>query len=77
MDPTVKQSIASTVTSAVTVAIDVIQAKHKEEMLALQEMIKKSLLLKESPSAIPLPDPDATLKAHPGANSLPKTSTKR
>lgn len=31
-------------------------------------MIEKSLLLKDSPSVTPLPDPDATLRAPPGGD---------
>ncbi len=46
-------------------------------MLSLREMIKKSLLLRESPSATPPPDPDATPKTLPDGNPLPKTSTER
>ena len=77
MDPMVKQSIASAITSAVSVAVDAIQTKHKLEMLALREMIEKSLLLRNSSSSTPSPDPDATLKAHPATDSLPKALTKR
>ena len=65
MDPAVEQSIASAVTSAVTAAVDAIQAKHKEEMLALQEMIEKSLFLKDSTSSTPPLDPNASSKAFP------------
>lgn len=46
-------------------------------MHALQEMIKKSLLLRESPFATPPLDLNAIPKAHSSADSLPKTSTKR
>ena len=63
MDPPVEQSIASAVTSAVTAAVDAIQAKRKEEMLALREMIKKSLLFKDSASSTPPPDSNASSKA--------------
>lgn len=77
MDPTVKKLIAKTVTSAVTAAVDVIQAKPKEEMLVLQEMIKKFLLLRKSPSTIPPLDPNITFKAHLDANSLSMITTKR
>ena len=41
-------------------------------MLSLQEMIEKSLLLRKSSL-----NPDATPKVHTGADSLPKTITKR
>ena len=77
MDPSVKQLIASAVTSAVRVAVDAMQAEHKEEMFALREMIKKSLLLRESLSAILPPSPVATPKTHPGVNLLPKTTIER
>lgn len=59
-------------TSAVVTAIANIQAKHNSEIFSLQEMIKKFLLLRESP-----PDPNATPKAYSGADSLPKTTTER
>ena len=64
-------------TSAVATAVANIQAKYEGEMLSLREMIEKSLRLRESPSATAPPDPDATPKAHPGADSLPKTTTER
>ena len=76
MDPAVEQSIASAVTSAVTAAIDAIQAKHKEEILALREIIKKSLLLKDSAFSTPPPDLDASSKLFPPAD-LPSKSTER
>lgn len=65
MNLVIEQSIASTVTSTVTVAADAIQAKHKEEMLALQEMIEKFLLFKDSIFFIPSLDPNAFSKAFP------------
>lgn len=40
-------------------------------------MIKKFLLLRDSPSPTPLPDSDTTPKTHSGANSLPKTTIER
>ncbi len=46
-------------------------------MLSLREMIEKSLLLRDSPSATLPPDPDAPLKAHPGADPLPKSTIER
>ena len=46
-------------------------------MLSLWEMIEKSLLLRDFPSATPPLDPNAPLKSHPGANSLPKDITER
>lgn len=73
MDPAVEQSIANAVTSAVTVAVDTIQAKHEEEMLALREMIKKSLLFKDSASSTSPPDLNASSKLSPPAD-LPSKS---
>ena len=72
MDSSLQQSITSAMTSAVVTAIANIQAKYNSEIFSLLEMIKKFPLLRES-----LPDPNATPKAHPGANSLPKTTTER
>lgn len=40
-------------------------------------MVEKFLLLRESPSATPPPDPDAASKALPNADSLPKPLTER
>ncbi len=77
MDPSVEQSIASAVTSAVAIAVDGMQAKHEEEMFSLREMIEKSLLLKESPSTISPPSPVTTPKTHSSADSLPRTTTER
>ncbi len=57
-------------------AVVVIQAKYNNKMLSLREMIEKSLLVKESPSVTTPPDHDATPKAHPNNDSLPKTTTK-
>lgn len=42
-------------------------------MLSLREIIKKSLLLRESSFATPPPDLNTTLKAHPVNDTLPKT----
>ena len=77
MDSSLQQSITSAVASAVSIAVASVQAKHENEMLSLREMIEKSLLLRESPSAIPPPDPDATPKSPPAGDSLPKGSTQR
>lgn len=77
IDSFLQQSIASGVTSAVVITVISIQAKHDNEMLSLQEIIEKSLLVKESLSATPPPDYDATPKEHPSNNSLPKTTTER
>lgn len=77
MDFSLQQSIMSMVTSAIVTAIAAIQAKHNNEMLSLREMIKKSLLLKESLSAISLFNLDATPKVHLGSDSLPKITAER
>lgn len=60
-------------TFVVAIAVIAIQAKHNNEMLSLQEMIEKSLLLRKSPSITLLPNSDTTTKAYFGNNSLPKT----
>lgn len=77
IDFSLQQFITSVVIFTVAITIATIQAKHENEMLSLREMIKKSLLLRESPFATPLSDPDATPKAFPSSNSLPKTTTER
>lgn len=61
------------VTFVVATAIASIQIKHNSEMLSLRKMIEKSLFLKESLFATPLPNMDATPKAHPVNDTLPKT----
>ena len=76
MDPTVEQSIVSTVTSAIAAAVDVIQTKHKEEMLALREMIEKSLLLREFSSSTSPPDPNASSKALPPVDLQSKATNR-
>ena len=77
MDSSLQQFIISAVASAVATAVVSIQAKHESEMLSLQEMIKKSLLLRDSPSMTPPLDPDAAPKSHPDANSIPKAITEK
>ncbi len=77
MDFSFQQSITNAVTSAIATTIATIQAKYKGEILSLWEMIKKSLLLRESPSATPSPNPKATPKAHPSTDFLPKTIIER
>ena len=77
MDSSLQQSITSAVASAVATAVSSIQAKHESKMLSLWEMIEKSLLLRESLSVTPPSDPDATPKALPSVDSLPKASTER
>ncbi len=76
MDSFLQQSITNAVSFAVAIAVIAIQTKHMNEMLALQEMIEKSLLLQESPSTTPPPDPDASPKALPAADSLLKAIEK-
>lgn len=46
-----------------TAVVNVIQTKHEEKMLALWEMIKKSLLFRDSASSTRFPDPNASSKA--------------
>ena len=77
IDSSLQQSIASAVTFVVTTMVASIQAKHESEMLSLREIIEKSLLLRDSASATPPPDPDAAPKVRPGANPLPKSKTER
>ena len=61
-------------TSAVATTVAAVQAKHENEMLALREMIEKSLFLRESPSTTPPPDPNASPKALTATNSLLKAT---
>lgn len=63
--------------SAVTTAVAAIQAKHKNKMLSLWEIIEKSLLLKEFLFAASPPDLDASPKALSGDYSLLNASTER
>lgn len=65
------------VTSAVTTDVATIQAKHKDRIFSLREMIKKSLHLKKSSSTTLSPNLDITPKTHPNINFLPKTTTHR
>ncbi len=73
MDSSLQQSIANAVTSVVATAVTSIQTKYDSEILSLWEMIEKSLLLREFPSATPPPDLDTTPKAYPVNDTLPKT----
>ena len=77
MDFSLQQSISNAVLSAVATAVAAMQAKHENKMLSLREMIEKFLLLRESPSLTPPPNPNATSKALPADNSLPKASIER
>lgn len=67
----------TTMTFVVTTTIAAIQAKPENEMLPLREIIKKSLLLMESPSTTSPPNSDASLKAYVGGKSLPKIKMER
>ncbi len=58
-------------------AVAAIQAKHNNKMFSLQEMIKKSLFLSESPSATPSLNSNTTPIALSGGDSLLKTITER
>lgn len=62
MDLAIKQFIKSAVASAVTAAVNVIQTKHEDEMLALQVMIKKFLFLGDFASSTTPLDPNASNK---------------
>lgn len=77
IDSSLQQFITTAVVSAVVTAIASIQTNHESKMLSLREMIEKSLLLRNSPSTTLTPDPDTALKVYPGANPLPKSTTKR
>lgn len=59
-------------TSEVATAIAVIQTKYEGKMLSLCKIIKKPLLLKNSPSATLLPDFDPCAKASTPSNTFPK-----
>ncbi len=77
MDSSLQQSISSAIVSIVATAVSSIQAKYETKILSLRKMIEKSLLLRESPSATPPPDPDATPKTLLGSDPLPKALTER
>lgn len=77
MNPTVKQSITNAIRSVIAAGVDAIQTKQKEEMLALREIIEKSLLLRDFFFSTLPPNLNATLKAHLAINSLPKVSIER
>lgn len=57
----------------ITAAVDGIHTKHKKEMFALQEIIEKSLLFKDSTSFTSPPNPNASNKALPSTNLQLKT----
>lgn len=77
IDFALKQSLSSVLIFAVVASVTSIHAKHNNEMLYLQRMIEKSLLIKEFFSATPPPNPDATPKVLPGNNSPSKTTLER
>lgn len=77
IDFSIQQFITNTVMSAVATAIAAIQAKHKNMILFLHEIIKNSLLLRDFLSAIFFLDPDAVPKPHSAINFLPKALIKR
>lgn len=64
-------------TFVVVTAVTAIQAKHDNEIISLQKMIEKPLLLKKSSSTTPLTDFDTIPKAHTGGNSLSKITSKK
>lgn len=77
MDSSIQQFITSAILFIIAIAIAVIQAKHKDKMLSLYKMIKKSLLLKDSLAITSFFNPDAAFKPHFAINSLPEILTKR
>lgn len=76
MDLAIHHLISSAVTFAVATTMVSVQMKHKKDMLALQEIIEKSLLLRKSIYSTLPPNPDASSKAFSPADLLSKT-TKR
>lgn len=76
IDLMIKQSIVSDVTCAIIAAIDRIGTKHKKEMLALQKIIKKSLLLRDFAFSTLFPNPNTFSKALPLMNLHLKITNK-
>lgn len=60
MDSTIQQSITGMAMSVITIAVASILVKHDSMILFLDEMIEKSLLLKNLPSTISLSDPNTS-----------------
>lgn len=73
----IQQLITSTIIS--TIAIDVVatQAKHKDNMLSLRNLIEKSLLPRDFFSAITPPNLNTAAKTPPSTNILSKVLIKR
>lgn len=63
IDSAVEQSIVNIVTFVITVAINIIQTRHKEEILALREIIKESLLLRDFFSSTSFSNSNTSSKA--------------
>lgn len=76
MNLTIQHSIISAFTSTVDIAMASVQAKHKENMLALCKIIKKALFFRESGSFTSLSNSNASNKLALLAD-LPTKSTKR
>lgn len=76
MDFFIQQSITSVVISAIAKAVAAIQAKHEDKILTFCEIIRKSLLLKNSPSAMPSLNPNASAKASTLSNAFLKVIEK-
>lgn len=77
MNPSFEQSIVSMVISAIVIAIFAIQIRHNDNIVSLQKLIKKSLLLKDFLFATFSSDPDAIVKASLFTNIFLKTLVKR
>lgn len=76
MDPTKQHLISSAVTSGIIAAMTSMHTKYEEEILALREMIKKSLLLREPASFTLSLDSNASNKAS-ALSDFPSRTTKR
>lgn len=55
MDPFIKQSIISAVTSAMMTAISLLQAKHEDNITSVNSLIEKMLVANTSSSSLTSP----------------------
>lgn len=62
IDSAIQHLISSAITFAIAATMASAQTRHKEEMLALCEIIEKALLLRESGSSTPLTNSNAPSK---------------
>lgn len=76
MDLAVKKLIENSINYAVTIALDAINAKHKEKMLTLQKIIQRFLLLRKFFFSILLHNHNASLKTYSSTNFLIKITRK-